>query len=151
MQHQRIDQRIDRQVIRPVILVQERAAIVIIDFDIGIAVRPIGVIHLAALVDDRIDLHRIDVLHTGGDGGGDIIPAAGDDELIAERFATRVAVQQMRQHVCRPGVANLDHLLVADVVGINLARLRGVPNLVIRRPENLPAIPDPVRSHRHHK
>ena len=106
----------------------------------GAVVRVVGVLALAELDQDRVDLHRVHVLRALGQGHRDVVTGAGpDDQDVLQRRAGHVLVRVevelllLVQHLQRAG------RLVRDVVrghvqrGVGLAaELRG--DLVVRRP-----------------
>ena len=73
------------------------------DRDARVAVRPVGMMKPAQLVDHRIDLDGIDVAGPLCQRGRDVVARAGaDDQHVVKRFSARVAIEQMGQEISRP-------------------------------------------------
>ncbi len=90
----------------------------------------------ADLVENRLDLDRVDVPDSTGQGGRDVVARArADDHRLAERRPARVAVEQVRQHVSPGRLLDPGHHLVADVVGYQGPVPWAVLDLVVRRPD----------------
>ena len=138
MQHQRVDQRVDREVVFALGVAREAATVVEVDGHARVGIGLIGMRAPADRVDARVDFDRVDVLDAAAQRAGDIIAAAGaDDHHVLERLAAGIAVEQVRQDIGHAVVLDLEHLLVADVVGGDLAECRRVGDLVVRRPGHL--------------
>lgn len=135
MQHERVDQRIDGEVILTVRLAHECAAVIQVDRYSLVIVGVIRMILPADLVDDRVDLNRVDMFGPMRQRTLDVIARAGpDDQHILERPSPGVAIEQMRQDIRRPRLVDLVHRLMADVVRADTPLLLGVLDLIIRRP-----------------
>ena len=135
VQHERIDQRVDDQVVLLVAGLEEVAAVVEVHEHARIVVRPIGMIALADALDHRIDFHGVDALGAPRQRAADVVAGSrADDQHLAERLGAGVAVEQVRQRVGgKRRVARL-HLLVADQVDVDQSRGRVIVDAVVRRP-----------------
>ena len=110
VQHQRIDQGVDDQVVLAVGLADEAAAVVEVDRDPRVVVRAVrdGRSRPSSLMTGSISTAST-CLAPVPERGGDVVARAGaDDQHVVERRAAGVAVQQVRQHVGRPGSLDLD-------------------------------------------
>ena len=86
MQRERIDERIHDHVVFHAALAEESSAVGQVDTDARIAVGLVGMLESSDVVDHRVDLDGIDVLHAVGEGCRDVIARAGaDDQDIVER------------------------------------------------------------------
>ena len=100
VQDERIDQRVDDQVVLLVGRLQEVAAVVQVHDDARIVVGAVGMIALAEALDHRIDLDRVDARGAPREGAADVVARAGaDDQHLAERRPPAVAIEQVRQRV----------------------------------------------------
>ena len=95
-------------------------------------------VRAADLVEHRLDLDGVDVRRPQTERRLHVVARAGaDDEHVLECLAAGVAVQEVRQRVPRADLRTFIHLLVADIVGDQVA-VRGVVfDLVVGRPDHL--------------
>ena len=148
MQHQRVDQRVHREVVLAGRGAREAAAVVEADRDAGVGIGLVGVQAAADLVDPRVDLDRVDVLDARAQRRRDVVAAArADDHHVLERPAAGVAVEQIRQEICGSLLPDFDYLLVADVVRVDHPGRRRVDNLVVGRPGHLTVLVEAVCSY----
>ena len=98
MQDQRIDERVDDEIVFLIGRAQEMASVIEMRHDARIAVRMIGMVVAADVLDDGVDLDRIDVLGAEFQRVGEIVarPRA-DDEHVLKGLAAAVLLQQMNQ------------------------------------------------------
>ncbi len=87
VQHERIHQRVEREIVLARRVAHEAAAVVEIAGDVrGVVVGPVGMILRADAADARVDLHGVDVLHAGRQRGGHVVARTrADDEHVAHR------------------------------------------------------------------
>ena len=108
VQDQRVDERVDDEVVPSVRPAHEAAAIVDVHGDARIRVRLVRMIAPAQIVDGRIDLHGVDMLHAVTKRGGDVVSGPGaDDQHVGEGSTAGIAVQQVRQRVGRSGLVDV--------------------------------------------
>ena len=136
MQHQRVDQRVHREVVRAARVAREAAAVVEVDGYACVGIRLVGMQAAADLVDQWVDFDGVDVPDSSAQRRCNVVAAASaDDHHLLERRAASVAVEQVRQQVGRTEFLDLHHLLLSDVVGGDGPELGCVGHLVVGRPE----------------
>ena len=115
MQHQRIDQREDNQIVLAAGGTQEVPAVRQVHLHARILVGPVRVVVPAETLDDRVDLDGIDARIGRGPRQRAAHVVAGprpDDENIVERRLGCVPVQQVGNRVAGERILTADHILV---------------------------------------
>jgi hypothetical protein len=136
MEHERVDERVDDEVVLPMRLAHEASAIVDVNGDSRILVRMVRMFFPADVIDGWIDFHGVHVLRTIRQCRRDIVARSGaDNQHVRERPPAGVAIQQMRKLIARAAPRHRHHLLMPDVVGLDASGRGLISDFVIRRPD----------------
>src|SRR5205085_102843 len=122
-------------VVKLVGTLEERASVVDVDADAAVVVRMARMKRLAELLEPRVDLDRIDVLDSLGQGDCDVASRAGpyDQYVFRRLFGRAVRVRQEVEVFLAAALLRSAHVLVRDAVDADAIAVD--LDLVIRRPE----------------
>src|SRR5229473_3146261 len=105
VQYQRVDQRIDNQIVLPVSRAEKVAAIIQMDLNPRILIRLVGMVLPPQAINCRVDLDGVDVLGPPLQRPADIITGTCSDyQHVREGRPAGVSIQQVWQCVSRKGL-----------------------------------------------
>ena len=115
MQHERVDQRIDNQIVLPIARTQKVAAVVQVNLNALVLVRMVRMVLSSQAIDGRIDLDCVNMLSAPLQGPTDIITrTSADDQYIRKGRTACISIQQMGQCICGEVFISRHHLLAVD-------------------------------------
>ena len=138
VQDQRVDQRIDDEVVFLFGRAQEVPSVIKVGHDTRVRIGLVRMMMDADVLDDRIDLHRVDALHAVAQRVRQIVAGAGADHHdIVKRRAAAALLQEVDQRIHRAALLEGDHLLMADIVDMDGAIFNVVVDGIIGRPADI--------------